>query len=116
MIYKREEFIDENPGDEKFPIKQIEQLSSLDGEAKRFVGRVNLGLQTPMGMQSMPVSFEIEAVTVQEAFEKFSARAETEVETARKEVEQQIQEMRRRSQSRIVTPDQLQGGAPKLQL
>ena len=61
MIYKREEFIEESPTDQKFPVKQIEVLSSLDGKESKYIGRVSLGLQTPMGVQTIPVSFEVEA-------------------------------------------------------
>ncbi len=104
MIYKREEFIEESPTDQKFPVKQIEVLSSLDGKESKYIGRVSLGLQTPMGVQTIPVSFEVEAKSIQEAFAQFSARADTEVEAAKKELQDELQELRRRSQNRIVTP------------
>jgi len=117
MICRREIFIDENPDDKKYPVKQIEQLTAIADSSKRFIGRVTLGLDTPMGVQTMPVTFEIAAATIEEAFGKFEARAEQEVEAAKKEVENQLQELRRRSQSRIVTPDQIApGGMTKLQL
>jgi len=117
MIYRRENFFEEDPENRKFPVKQIEQLTALDGSAKRFVGRVSIGLQTPMGVQTMPVSFEIAAATIEEAFGKFEARAEDEVEKAKDEVQEQIQELRRQSQSRIVTPDQVApGDLGKIQL
>ena len=117
MIFKRENFIDENPEDEKFPLKQIEQLTALDGGSPRFIGRVSIGLQTPMGAQSMPVSFEIDADTVEAAFGKFADQAEKEVERAKEELETQMKEMRRQSQNRIVTPDEIaSGGMSKLQL
>ncbi len=85
MIYRREEFFEEQPDDQKFPVRQVEQITSLDGSVKKYVGRVTLGIQTPMGVTSLPVSFEIEAASVQEAFTKFSKRAETEVEAAQNE-------------------------------
>ena len=107
MIYKREEFFEESPEDQKFPIKQVEQVTSLDGSSKKFIGRVTLGIQTPMGVSSLPVTFEIEAASVPEAFAKFSQRAETEVEAAKAELQDELQEMRRRSQNRIVTPGEL---------
>jgi hypothetical protein len=107
MIYRREEFFEEQADDPKFPVRQIEQLTSLDGSVKKFVGRVTLGIQTPMGVTSLPVSFEIEAASVQEAFERFAKRAETEVEAAKGELQDELMEMRRRSQSRIVTPGEL---------
>ena len=107
MIYRREEFFEEQPEDQKFPVRQVEQVTSLDGSVKKFVGRVTLGVQTPMGVTSLPVTFEIEAASVQEAFAKFSQRAETEVEAAKGELQDELTEMRRRSQSRIVTPGDL---------
>ncbi|MGD0999983.1 MAG: hypothetical protein ABSA67_04710 [Candidatus Brocadiia bacterium] len=107
MIYRREEFFEEQPEDQKFPVRQVEQVTSLDGSVKKFVGRVTLGIQTPMGVTSLPVTFEIEAASVQEAFAKFSQRAETEVEAAKAELQDELTEMRRRSQSRIVTPGDL---------
>jgi len=107
MIYRREEFFEEQPDDPKFPVRQVEQLTSLDGSVKKFVGRVTLGIQTPMGVTSLPVSFEIEAASVQEAFANFAKRAETEVEAAKGELQDELMEMRRRSQSRIVTPGEL---------
>ena len=117
MIYKRENFIEENPEDKKYPVKQIEQLTAVNGGSKRFVGRVSLGLQTPMGVQTVPVSFEIEAETIEGAFSRFEARAEEEVEKAKKDLEREIQDLRRQSQSRIVTPDEIApGGMSKLQL
>ena len=65
----------------------------------------------------MPVSFEIEAETIEDAFAKFESRAEAEIEAARKDLEAQVQELRRQSQSRIVTPDEIApGGMSKLQL
>ena len=117
MIYKRENFVEQDSEDKKFPLKQIEQLTALDGSSKRFVGHVSLGLQTPMGVQSMPVSFEIEAETIEGAFAKFEVLAEAEIEEARKDLEAQMQEMRHQSQNRIITPDEIApGGMSKLQL
>jgi len=110
MIYRREEYFEENPADQKFPVKQIEQIVSLDGETRKFVGRVNLGVQTPMGVSTIPVSFEIQAATIQEAFEKFPAMAEAEVERAKGDLQNELQEMRRQSQSRIVTPGEISPG------
>jgi hypothetical protein len=60
-----------------------------------------------MGVTSVPVSFELDAKTITEAFSKFEERAEREVEAAKGELQEELQEMRRRSQSRIVTPGDL---------
>jgi hypothetical protein len=105
MIYKREEFLEENDADRAFPVKQIEQLTSLDGSKTKFIGRVSLALQTPMGVTSLPVTFEIPSGNIAEAFAGFAERAETAIEESKKELETEIQEMRRKSQSRIITPD-----------
>ena len=103
MIYRREEHIEENEKDTKYPVKQIDQLTSLDGAVKKFIGRVSLALQTPMGMTTLPVTFEIKAADIHEAFAKFAERAEVEIEVAKQELSAELQEIRRRSQSRIVT-------------
>ena len=117
MIFKRENFIEEKPDDEKYPARQIEQLIALDGSSTRFIGRVSLGLQTPMGVQSVPVIFEIQAGTVTEAFAKFEVRAEEEIEKTQRALEEQFQKLRRKEQSRIVTLDEIApGGISKLQI
>lgn len=117
MIFRRENFIEENPDDPKYPVKQVEQLTAVDGGSKHFVGRVSIGIQTPMGVQTLPVSFDIQAETVEGAFSLFQARADEEIEKAKNELQDQLQELRRQSQSRIVTPDEIApGGISKLQL
>ena len=120
MIYKREEFIEENEQDDKFPVKQIDRLTSTDGKVTKFVGRVQLAMQTPMGMTTLPVTFEIEARTIEEAFRLFAQRAEEEVEAAKRELAAELQELRRRSASRIVTashlPPDIPGGQGKIKL
>lgn len=117
MIYKREEFIEEADRDGKYPLKQVEQLSAVDGSGKRFVGHVSLAVETPMGVSTIPVSFEIQAAGIAQAFEKFDARADEEVEKTKGELQSQFDEMRRKAQSRIVTPDEvLPGGMGKIKL
>jgi len=107
MIYKREEFVQEDPASKNYPVKQVEVLSALNGGEKRHIGRVTLALQTPMGMTTLPISFEIPAATVEEAFQKFESIADAEIEAAKNELQEQIQELRRRAQSRIITPGEL---------
>ncbi|HPP11831.1 MAG TPA: hypothetical protein PKW42_03780 [bacterium] len=116
MIYKHEEYIEENAADSKFPIKQIEQLTSLDGKVKKFIGRVSLALQTPMGMTTIPVTFEIEAATIQEAFAKFSERAEAEIESAKRDLHAELQELRRQNASRIIPATGIPTGINKIKL
>jgi len=107
MIYKREEFIEENVEDKKFPVKQIECLSATDGSDTKYLGRLTMAVQTPMGVSQMPITFEIDADGIEGAFQKFSSLADKAVEDAKKELEERIQEARQKAQSRIVTPDQL---------
>jgi len=107
MIYKREEYIEENTEDEKFPVKHIDVLSPTDGSPKKFVGHVTLGIQTPMGVQQIPVSFEISAQGVAEAFGKFAEAAEPRLEETRKGIQEEIQRLRQEASSRIVRPDEV---------
>jgi hypothetical protein len=109
MIYKREEFFEENPGNERFPVKTIEQVTAVDGSETRFIGRVSLGISTPMGMSTLPVSFEIDAPSIREAFAKFEQIAEGEIDKAKSELQEQLQEVRRQAQNRIVTPGEMGG-------
>ena len=110
MIYRREEYFEEKNDDPKFPLKQVEQITSLDGSARRFIGHVSLGIQTPMGVSSIPVTFEIQAGSIQEAFAKFAERAEVEIAAAKNDLQDELQELRRKNQSRIVTPGDLPPG------
>mgnify|MGYP006278239337 CR=1 FL=1 len=107
MIYKKDEYVQENQQDERFPVKRIEVLDAVDGDDTRFVGSVALGMQTPMGVQQVPVNFEIEADDIEDAFEKFEAHANPRIEETRKEIEKQIRQARQEAQNRIVRPDEM---------
>ncbi len=105
MIYRKEEYVEENRQDDKFPVKQIEMLEPLDSEKNtKFVGHVALGMQTPMGVQQIPVSFEINAEDIKDAFDKFGDHAAPQIDSTRKQIEQEVQKIRRESSSRIVQP------------
>lgn len=107
MIYRKSEYVQEDREDGRFPVKQVEMLEPLDTgkkEKSRFVGHVALGMQTPVGMQQIPVSFEIEAETIEDAFAKFNAHANPTIEETRRQIEQEVQKIRRDSSSRIVRP------------
>ena len=107
MIYKREDYVEEAGPDAKFPVRQIDVLTDVEtGEAK-FVGHVTLGLQTPMGVQQIPISFEIDAPDIKGAFGKFDASAEPKIEQARKGIEDEIQRLRQEASSRIVRPGEV---------
>jgi hypothetical protein len=104
MIYRKEEYVEHDQDDQKFPIKQIDRLAELDGEGQRFIGRAVLNMQTNMGVQQMPISFEIEAESVQEAFGKYEETAEPKIAEVREHIQNRISEMRKQQQSQIVTP------------
>lgn len=104
MIYRKEEYVEHDQDDEKFPIKQIDRLAELDGNGQRFIGRAVLNMQTNMGVQQMPISFEIEADGVREAFTKYAETAEPKVAEVREHIQNRISELRRQQQSQIVTP------------
>lgn len=105
MIYRKEELVQDETGDEDFPIKQIDRLEALEGDEQRFIGRATLNMQTPAGIQQIPLSFEIEADSVEEAFEKYSAAAKPKIEELRQRLQERLQEMRRQQDKRIVTPE-----------
>lgn len=107
MIYKKDEYVQENQDDDRFPVKRIEVLDAVDGDDTRFVGSVALGMQTPMGVQQIPVSFEIEADDIEEAFDNFESHANPAIEDTRKEVEEQVKKARQEAQNRIVRPDEM---------
>lgn len=107
MIYKREDYVYQGSESERFPVKQIEALTDLETQEQKFVGQVTLGLQTPMGVQQVPVSFEIEADDIKGAFAKFDETAEPKIEEARQGIEEEISRLRREQSNRIVRPDEL---------
>ena len=107
MIYRREEYIEENPSDEKYRVKRIDALEPIDGSSKKFIGHVAIGLQTTMGVQQIPVSFEIEAKTIKEAFERFVATAEPRIQEELDHIEDEMQRLQREASSRIVRPGEV---------
>ncbi|MFH0962453.1 MAG: hypothetical protein V2A58_00415 [Planctomycetota bacterium] len=112
MIYRKEEYIEESEAEGRFPVKQIEVLDPVGGGAKKFVGYLTLGFQTPMGVQQIPLSFEIEAGTIEDAFSKFEQYAETKIEEARKGIEDEIRKLRDEAATRIVRPGEVGLGGP----
>ena len=117
MIYKREEFVEEDPENQKFQVKQVERLSSIDGSDTKYIGHLSMGVRTQMGVTNVPVVFEIEATNVEDAFQKFESLAEDAIEEAKKQLEDQFREARQKAQSRIVTPGEMGAGGPgKIQI
>ena len=104
MIYKREEFVQDDPKDTDFPVKQVDRLSSVDGKDARYIGRAALALQTPYGIEQIPVSFEIQAKSVEEAFAKFRQHAEPKFSEVKEHIEERLEQLRRAEESRIITP------------
>jgi hypothetical protein len=105
MIYRRDEFVQDETGDADFPVKQVDRLLSLDESEQRFIGRATLSMQTPMGLQQIPLSFEIEADSVEQAFARYTETARPKIEELRQRLQERLEEIRRQEQSRIVTPE-----------
>lgn len=117
MIYRRDEFVQDDTGNAEFPIMQVNRLMSLDESEQRFMGRATLTVQTPVGLQQIPFSFEIEADSVEQAFARYVETAKPKIEELRRQLQERMEEIRRQEQSRIVTPDMgggLGGGVIKL--
>ena len=112
MIYRKEEYLQDKTNDQRFPIKQVDRMIGVDGDEEKFIGRAAITMQTPMGLQQLPIAFEIEADSVQTAFEKFNQFAEPKLEEAKERIQNRIEELRREQQNRIVTPGQAQSGSP----
>jgi hypothetical protein len=110
MIYRKDEFVSHDEEDSEFPIKQIDRLEPIDGSQSRFIGRATLNMMTRVGVQQMPVSFEIEAVDIEGAFAKYVEAARPKIEEFEQHLQERIEELRREEQSRIVTPGEAPGG------
>jgi hypothetical protein len=115
MIAKRESYVEEAQQDSKYPVRNLEVLTDIESGQARYVGQVALGIQTPMGVQQLPVSFEIEAESVKDAFGQFEERAEQEVAQARQRIQQEVDKARHEEAGRIVRPGEVGlggGGGP----
>jgi hypothetical protein len=110
MIYEKTEFVQHETEDADFPIKQIDRLQSRDESETRFIGRATLNMQTPMGVQQIPISFEIEADSVEGAFGKYADCARPRIEEIRQRLQERLQELRRQQENRIVTPGSMGQG------
>jgi ElaB/YqjD/DUF883 family membrane-anchored ribosome-binding protein len=71
-------------------------------------------MRTPVGIQQFPISFEIEADSVEQAFERYSAAARPKIEEVRERVKTQLDKLREQESGRIVTPDQAAGPQPDI--
>jgi hypothetical protein len=96
-IYREETFTDRKVG----TIRRLTPVAA-DGSPDparpvTFVGQAQV--MTPMG--AVPLSFELDATTLNEAIQKFGAAAEAAVHQTMRE----LQEMRREQASSLVIPD-----------
>jgi len=104
QIYREETFTDRKVG----TIRRLTPVAA-DGSADParpvlFVGQAQV--MTPMG--AVPISFELEAATLNVAVEKFGAAAEQAVHQTMRE----LQEIRREQASSLVIPDAAGGALP----
>jgi hypothetical protein len=102
-LYLEEVFTDRRIG-------TIRRLTPVKGDASRDPKReiAYLGeTQVMSTVGALPISFEIDAATLEEAAQKFGPAAKEAIERTMRE----LQELRRRAASSIVVP---QGGVPEL--
>jgi hypothetical protein len=104
QVYREEIFTDRKVG----TIRRMTPVT-VDGAADAtrpvlFVGQAQV--MTPMG--AVPISFELDAVTLEAAVEKFGATAEQAVQDTMRE----LQELRREQASSLVIPDAAGAGLP----
>ncbi len=104
QVYREEIFTDRKVG----TIRKMTPVTA-DGAADAtrpvlFVGQAQV--MTPMG--AVPISFELEAVSLAAAVEKFGAAAEQAVQQTMRE----LQELRREQASSLVIPDAAGAGLP----
>jgi len=104
QIYREEIFTDRKVG----TIRRLTPVSAVgaDDAARSvlFVGQAQV--MTPMG--AVPISFELDAATLDVAIAKFGAAAEQAVHQTMRE----LQEMRREQASSLVIPDSAAGALP----
>ena len=104
QIYREETFTDRKVG----TIRRLTPVTadgSTDGARPvLFVGQAQV--MTPMG--AVPISFELDAATLNVAIEKFGAAAEQAVHQTMRE----LQEIRREQASSLVIPDAAGGALP----
>jgi hypothetical protein len=104
QVYREETFTDRKVG----TIRRLTPVTA-DGSVDStrpvtFVGQAQI--MTPMG--AVPISFELDAATLDAAIEKFGAAAEQAVHQTMRE----LQEMRREQASSLVIPDAAGGALP----
>ena len=101
-LYREETFTDRHAGILRRMTPVNSDGSADDSRPTLFLGQTQL--MTQMG--ALPVSFEMEVNTLEEALEQFPEAAKKGIENTLEE----LQEMRRESASSIITPGQGGGG------
>jgi len=101
-LYKEETITDRKVGTIRTLIPVKSDGSADESRALEFVGETQI--MTPMG--ALPINFQIEAKTLDEAVEKYGDAGKEAVEKAVKE----LQQMRREAASSIVLPDSMGSG------
>jgi hypothetical protein len=104
QIYREETFTDRKVGTIRRLTPVTADGSTDDARPVLFVGQAQV--MTPMG--AVPISFELDAATLNVAIEKFGAAAEQAVHQTMRE----LQEMRREQASSLVIPDAAGGALP----
>ena len=102
-LYKEETITDRKVGTIRTLIPVKSDGLADDSREVEFVGETQI--MTPMG--ALPINFQIEAKTLDEAVEKYGDAGKEAVEKAVKE----LQQMRREAASSIVLPEGMGGGA-----
>ena len=101
-LYREETYSDRKAGvlRKLIPVKK----DGSDDDSRQAIYHGSTQLMTQMG--ALPVSFEIEADSLEDALEKFPEAAKQGI----RDTLEQLQEMRRDAASSIITPDQAGGG------
>jgi hypothetical protein len=104
QLYREEIFTDRKAGTLRRLVPVLADGSPDDARPVLYSGQTQL--LTPAGV--LPLSFEVEAASLEEACNKFSDAVKIAIEQAIEEA----REMRREAASRIVVPEGGMGGAP----
>ncbi len=104
QIYREETFTDRKVGTIRRLTPVLADGAADAGRPVIFVGQAQV--MTPMG--AVPISFELDAVTLDGAIQKFGASAEQAVQQTMRE----LQELRREQASSLVIPDAGGAGLP----
>jgi hypothetical protein len=104
QLYREETFTDRKVGTIRRLTPVAADGSADSARAVLFVGQAQV--MTPMG--AVPISFELDAETLNVAIEKFGAAAESAVHQTMRE----LQEMRREQASSLVIPGAAGGALP----